>query len=90
MNPRDKKLEKVLKALANARRLAIVRFLQGKKKATVGRIAEELKLSFKATSKHLALLVAAEILFKEQKSNYMLFEINPDLPDSARKIITFL
>ena len=90
MNARHRKIEKVLKALANARRLAIIHFLQSKKKATVGEIAEELKISFKATSKHLSLLVAAEILSKEQKSNYMFFEINADLPDAARKITALL
>jgi DNA-binding transcriptional ArsR family regulator len=90
MPTKYKKLEKILKALANGRRLTIIRFIQDKKKTSVGRIAEELKLSFKATSKHLGLLTAAEILSKEQKSSYMLFEINPELPDAARKIISLL
>lgn len=61
-----KELEKNLKALANARRLAIIRYLLRKKKATVGDIAEEIKLSFKSTSRHLAVLSGAGILAREQ------------------------
>ena len=63
-----KSTEKILKALANQRRLAIVSFLKTKSSATVGEIAEEIDLSFKATSKHLDILRSAEILDKKQRS----------------------
>jgi len=57
-----------MKALANRRRLAILRYLKKTREASVGDIAEEIKLSFKATSKHLGILYAAGILEKEQRS----------------------
>jgi DNA-binding transcriptional ArsR family regulator len=59
-------LERVLKALANKRRLAILRHMKGGR-ASVGEIAKAIKLSFKATSRHLALLTSAGILDKEQE-----------------------
>ncbi len=61
-----KKLERTLKALANKRRFAILRFLKKEKEATVGYIAGEMSLSFKATSKHIGILAAADIVEKEQ------------------------
>ena len=57
MKTKIKEAEKILKALANARRLAIVKYLRKEKEATVGDIAEAIKLSFKATSKHLDLVL---------------------------------
>ncbi len=50
----ERELEKQLKALANRRRLAILKYLKSKREASVGDIAEEINLSFKSTSKHLA------------------------------------
>lgn len=60
-------LERILKALANKRRLAILRFLMKRREAMVGEIAEAIGLSFRSTSRHLAILFAADILEKEQR-----------------------
>ncbi|HEY4501489.1 MAG TPA: ArsR family transcriptional regulator [Candidatus Paceibacterota bacterium] len=61
-----KKAERILKALANRRRLLIIKFLHRAGRSVPGSIAEEIKLSFKATSKHLGILFAAEIVEREQ------------------------
>jgi len=45
--------EKVLKALANRRRLAILVFLKKNREGSVSRIAGAINLSFKSTSRHL-------------------------------------
>ena len=87
---KEKELERVLKALANRRRLAILSFLKRSKESSVGRIAEELKLSLKATSKHLALLAAVGILDKDQRSTQVFFFVAPDIPEPARRILTLL
>ena len=63
-----KELERVLKALANYRRLAILRCLKREPEASVGKIAGEIRLSFKATSKHLRILSNADLLEKDQRS----------------------
>lgn len=94
----EKDFERSMKALANRRRLAILRFLKNgkdkeKKKgieASVGDIAEEIRLSFKATSKHLGILSAASIVDREQRSLQMFYRISHDLPAPARSIISLL
>lgn len=63
-----KQLEKIFKALANRRRLAIIGYLKEAKEAPVTEIAKVIKLSFKSTSKHLAVLAAADIVEKESRS----------------------
>lgn len=85
-----KEYEKILKALANHRRLQIVKYLKNKKTATVTAIAEHIKLSFKSTSKHLAVLSSAGILEKEQKSLSMFYFIANSLPKLARGVIDLL
>ena len=59
-----KNYEKILKALANRRRLEIIRYLKQKRNANVGDIATHLKLSFKSTSRHLAVFYSAAIFEK--------------------------
>ena len=63
---KDNDIEKLLKALANNRRLAILKLIKRKKEVNVGTIATEIKLSFRSTSRHLKLLVLANILDREQ------------------------
>ena len=58
-------MERVLKALANKRRLAVLKFLGKRKRASVGDIAEQIKLSFRATSQHLTILKSAGIIEQE-------------------------
>lgn len=74
-----KEYERILKALANKRRLAIIIFLKKDKQATVGDIARKIKLSFKATSKHLGLLAAVDIVEKEQVGLQMWYRLLPRL-----------
>jgi DNA-binding transcriptional ArsR family regulator len=81
-----KEIEKILKALANRRRLAIVRFLRKEKEATVGEIAEVIRLSFKATSKHLGVLASADIVDKEQRSLQMWYRLSPTMHTLAKYI----
>lgn len=72
-----KKLERLLKAVANRRRLAILAFLQKEQEAPVGQIAGHIKISLKATSKHLAILHAADLVDRNQRSLEMHYRLNP-------------
>ena len=87
---KEKELECSLKALANKRRLAILRFIRKEKEVSVGDIADEIKLSFNATSKHLGILASANILEKEQRSLQVFYKISDDLPEIVRRIISLL
>ncbi len=63
-----KDLEKTLRALGNKRRLALVHFLKKNREAIVTELAEAINLSFRSTSRHLAVLFAAGIVDKRQQS----------------------
>jgi DNA-binding transcriptional ArsR family regulator len=63
----ERELERVLKALANRRRLAILRSLKRDKEAPVGDIAAAIRLSFAATSRHLGILIAADLVERDQR-----------------------
>ena len=80
--------EKILKALANKRRLEIVKYLKTKREANVGDIAEHLKLSFKSTSRHLAILLGADILEKEQRNVSVFYSLSPKLVSMAKSVIS--
>lgn len=85
-----KKLERILKALANRRRLAILKYLKDHKEASVGEIASAIKLSFKATSKHLAILAAVDLVEREQRSLQMFYRLSKNQPPAAHKILFLL
>ena len=85
-----KEYEKILKALANRRRLQIVKYLKNNKFATVTNIVSHIKLSYKSTSKHLAVLHGAGLVDKEQKNLYMFYFIVKPLPKIAKQIIDII
>ena len=79
-------LERILKALANKRRLEIVRSLKHNKELSVGEIADLIKLSIKATSKHLSVLYNVDIVDKEQRSLQMFYKLSNNLHHIAKHI----
>ena len=85
-----REVERVLKALANLRRLEIVRYLSQAKEATVGEIAEKIDLSFKSTSKHLAVLYGADIVAKKQRSLEMWYRLSPDRHPLIKTVLSIL
>ncbi len=87
---KDKDIEKIMKSLANKRRIAIIRLLNDKKEMTVSDISEQIKLSFKSTSKHLSILSFADIVEKEQRSSQSFYSLSNNLPELVHKIFLFL
>lgn len=85
-----KNYERILKALANRRRLAILRYLQNKKEARVTEIAYKIKLSFKATSRHLQQLAAVDILEREQRSLDVFYRISGNLPPPVKSVLVHI
>ncbi|MBI5466499.1 MAG: winged helix-turn-helix transcriptional regulator [Candidatus Kerfeldbacteria bacterium] len=83
-------LEKLLKAVANRRRLEILAHLKRTRQATVGDIADAIKLSFKATSKHLGVLANAEVVESEKKSLLVFYRLTPRQHQLARHLINVL
>ena len=87
---KEKELERILKALANKRRLAILSFLRKKKEANVGEIAVTIHLSIKSTSRHLAVLSGVDILDREQRSSEVFYKVNALIPDLFLPLIKSL
>jgi len=86
------KYEKTLKALANRRRLAIIRLLTTGEEKPVGAIVESIKLSYKSTSKHLGVLYTAGLLEREQRGSEMYYRriARGELTYPAKEIISML
>ena len=63
-----KELERVLRALGNKRRLALVRLLKKNRETNVTVLAEAISLSFRSTSRHLVILFAAGVVDRRQQS----------------------
>ncbi len=83
-------MEKILKAFANRRRLAIVRYLKNEGEASVGEISRAINLSFKATARHLATLFVADILEKEQRNIFVFYKLSEKPKEVSRAIITLV
>lgn len=85
-----KGLERVLKALANRRRLAILRFLKKSGESNVTEIAEEIKLSVKSTSRHLSVLFAADLVERDQRSLEVYYRCPASFPSVIKSVVSIL
>lgn len=74
----------VFRALANINRLKIIKMLFDGRRMNVTEIADELKISFKATSNHLALLRNLDVLEAQGTAGHVFYSLNADLPDDFR------
>jgi DNA-binding transcriptional ArsR family regulator len=86
----ERELEKQLKALANRRRLAILRHLKIRREATVSEIADAIHLSLKATSKHLGMLSALDIVEREQRSLQVFYRLSISNSSTVKHVISLL
>lgn len=80
----QKKLVKILKALANPRRLRIILLLKRHRNANVSFVAEKLDLSFRSTSKHLLKLEEAGLIERRQQSRDVFYQLSSELSDDVR------
>lgn len=85
-----KEIELIIKALANRRRLAIIKFLKNHREASVGEIAGQIRLSFKATSKHLNILARVDLLDKEQRSLTVFYRLQSSQKPFVKSLINYL
>jgi len=72
----NKELVKIFKALGNERRFLILKHLLSKKELTVGRISESINLSFKSSSRHLSVLINADLVKVRQANVNRFYSIN--------------
>lgn len=84
----ERELERAYKAVANRKRIAVVRFLKSTGPMTVGDIASAIKLSFKATSRHLQILYSAGFLISEREGINVRYALNPQSEHVSRVVRT--
>lgn len=83
-------IEKVLKALANRRRLAILALLRDRPGTPVNEIARGIGLSFAATSRHLRILAAAELVEHEQRGLLVFYNLTRNQPALLKTVLPTL
>jgi len=83
-------LERILKAFASKRRLAILKYLMSHTAAPVGELADNIKLSFRSTSKHLAVLTAADIVEYEPRSRQIFYRLVSSPTSVIRKLLNLI
>jgi DNA-binding transcriptional ArsR family regulator len=85
-----REFEKTLKAIANRRRLAILKYLKGSGEAKVGDIASEIGLSFRSTSKHLGVLSARDIVERDQRGLEVFYRLVKEQHSVVRYVVSLL
>jgi len=81
----DKQLVKMLRAMGNERRFSILKHLYQKKKLSVSKISELIKLSFRSVSHHLSILSDAGLIEAEQVNLNRFYFISPELSKDITK-----
>ncbi len=82
--------ERIFKALANRRRLAIIKLLKKRARLSVGDIASHLKVTLPTTSKHLSILAGVDILEYEKVSLVVYYRLVDNIPVLVRDVIKHL
>ena len=90
MNINIKRWTVIFRALSNPNRLKIIKMLSGNRKMTVGDIAGSLKISFNATSNHLAMLKNLDVLEAEGRDGHVFYFRNSKMPNDFRKILNHI
>ncbi len=85
-----KTLERQLKALANERRLLILKELKKRRTASVGALAKIIHISLKATSKHLAILKAAGMLETRKRGLAVFYRLSLDQKEPSAHVLALL
>lgn len=72
----NKELVRIFKALGNERRFLILKYIFSNKELTVSKISELINLSFKSTSRHLVVLINADLVKVRQVNLNRFYSIN--------------
>ncbi|MEK7192491.1 MAG: metalloregulator ArsR/SmtB family transcription factor [Patescibacteria group bacterium] len=78
---------KIIKAMANPKRMEIVLHLEKRRVLNVSEVSEKLDLSFKSTSKHLHKLEEAGLIGRKKRMNMVYYFLSADLSKEVRDVI---
>lgn len=85
-----RKLELQLRAVSNARRLGILRFLKKNRSATVSDIADAVRLHLQSASQHLRILKNAGIVKYHKRGLYVTYRLSLQQEEPTQKILSML
>jgi len=85
-----RRLEQQLKAVANARRLAMLSYLKKNKSATAGKIARAVRVSMPPASQHFRILKAAGIIEYKRRGKHISYRLSLKQEEPIRKILSLL
>jgi len=77
----------IFRALANINRLKIITMLSDDIKLNVSDIAQNLHISFKATSNHLAMLKNLDVLESLGEGGHVFYFLSKEMPDDFYRIL---
>ena len=80
----------IFKVLGNINRLKIIKLLSGGSRLSVSEIASQLKISHKATSKHLITLHHLDVLHSVGSEGHVFYFLNSDMPHDFEKTTNLL
>ncbi len=75
----------IFRVLANINRLKIIKMLSEGRKMNVSEISQALKISFKATSNHLAILKNLEVLEAQGVAGHVFYFLNSQMSSDFRR-----
>ena len=80
-------LERRLKAVANRRRLEILKLLKKNRMLTISEIAHTLHITVKATSKHLRILRDAGIVVDRKRGSFVSCRLSLDQEEVIKTLL---
>ena len=80
----------IFKTLGSINRLKIVKLLSGGRQLSVSDIADDLKISQKAISKHLIMLHNLDVLHNVGKDGHVFYFLNVNMPKDFERAIKLL
>ncbi len=85
-----RRLEQQLKAVSNARRLAMLRYLKENKSATAGEIARAVHVSMPPASQHFRILKTAGIIEYKRRGKYISYRLSLKQEEPIKKVLQML
>ena len=80
----------IFKTLGNINRLKIVKLLGDGKQLSVSDIADNLKISQKAVSKHLIMMHNLDVLHNIGRDGHIFYFLNASMPKDFEKVVKLL
>jgi len=80
----------IFKTLGNINRLKIIKLLSEGRQLSVSDIADDLKISQKAVSKHLIMMHNLDVLHNIGKDGHVFYFLNVNMPKDFEKVVKLL